>query len=773
MTSPDLILTRSRPSPFARFFRRVKEMLPPAGFWCGAGRGAAFWLLGGLALVLVFSFTALLWPAGPVRTLVGVLAALLAAAAAASLLALLLAGIGRLPFAYLAALAGCLLVTALLGVIGMVYLVAILTVAAALVLALTLLGSGLAMLRSEARPALRAPVAQHRRTWGVTFTAAGGILLLATLAWLAYPGAPLERTAPSAQPKPAVPALNLDDPSQPGSFAAASLCYGSPSARRAAPCLSQPEIATQPVDGSAFVEGWSGLRTSYWGFGPEAMPLNARVWYPQGEGPFPLVLIVHGNAPMEKPSDGGYDYLAELLASRGIIAASVDQNFLNLSFFSDIFILNGLEKENDARAWLLLEHLRLWHAWNEDPASPFYRKLDLERIALVGHSRGGEAAAVAAAFNRLPYYPDNARVEFDYGYGIRAVAAIAPVDGQYQPGGVGVPLQDVSYLALHGAHDMDVVSYMAVRQYERVGFSGESFHFKAGLYIDGANHGQFNTHWGRKDFGEPVARFFNLRQLMPPAQQRQIAQVYLSAFLEAALHDQHGYLELFRSAQAFSAWLPDGLYLNQYADSNTLLIGGFEEDIDLSTTSLAGGRLQGEGLSVWAEKMIPARWGSSANRAVYLGWESSQAESPASYTVELPSLLRTHRDSVLVFSAAGTREDPCPDEPCRNARQGSFEPPEFFDLTVEVNDRSGQSARLPLSSRAALYPPLETRLVKPPFRIVLPESEIVLQQVELPLVLFLAENPQLDPAALASVRLVFDRTAGGVIVLDKIGLRPE
>ena len=57
----------------------------------------------------------------------------------------------------------------------------------------------------------------------------------------------------------------------------------------------------------------------------------------------------------------------------------------------------------------------------------------MERTALIGHSRGGEAVAVAAAFNRLPRYPDNALLEFDFGFSIRGIIGIAPSDGQYSP----------------------------------------------------------------------------------------------------------------------------------------------------------------------------------------------------------------------------------------------------------------------------------------------------------------------------------------------------
>ena len=74
----------------------------------------------------------------------------------------------------------------------------------------------------------------------------------------------------------------------------------------------------------------------------------------------------------------------------------------------------------------------------------------------MGHSRGGEAAALAATFNRLKYYPDNFKQEFKFNFDIKAVVAIAPVDGQYKPTGQFTPLENVNYLLIHGSHDGDV-----------------------------------------------------------------------------------------------------------------------------------------------------------------------------------------------------------------------------------------------------------------------------------------------------------------------------
>ena len=71
------------------------------------------------------------------------------------------------------------------------------------------------------------------------------------------------------------------------------------------------------MNGEPFVNlpsGWTGLlRRRFWGFGAEQLPLNGRVWYPAGDGPYPLVLIVHGNHAMAEFSDPGYAYLGQLL----------------------------------------------------------------------------------------------------------------------------------------------------------------------------------------------------------------------------------------------------------------------------------------------------------------------------------------------------------------------------------------------------------------------------------------------------------------------------
>ena len=43
--------------------------------------------------------------------------------------------------------------------------------------------------------------------------------------------------------------------------------------------------------------------------------------------------------------------------------------------------------------------------------------------------------------------------------------------------------------------------------------------------------------------------------------------------------------------------------------------------------------------------------------------------------------------------------------------------------------------------------------------------------IEKPLTAFVKADPVFDPASLATVRFIFDRTLAGVVVLDDIGFR--
>lgn len=637
-----------------------------------------------------------------------------------------------------------------------------------------------------------------------TVLAAAAVAALGANVWLAswlLDRGDTGRLVKPRRPDPvAVAPLDAPDPSQPGTYGVLSLTYGSGTDRWRPEYGSAAKIKTSSVDASPFLkgnEGWQiSMRNWYWGFGFDEFPRNGRVYYPDGAGPFPLALIVHGNHQMADFSDPGYEWLGNLLASRGIILVSVDENFLNGSLYG------GLEKENDGRGWLLLKHLELWRDWNKEPGNPFEGKVDLDRIAVMGHSRGGEAAAIAASFNRLPRYPDDATVPLGFGFGIRAVVAIAPSDGQYKPAGKPAPVAGVSYLLLQGGHDGDVSIFLGERLYRRLSVAGDGNHFKTLVYSYRSNHGQWNTVWGDQDLGEVESLLLNREALLAPEEQRRLGAVYISAFLEATLKGDRRYAGLFRDGRAARAWLPqDDIYITRFEDGSFRPLADFEEDVDVTTGSGSGATLAGEGLTLWKEKDLGFREGDGTkqNQVAVLGWKSDPTSpgAAASYTLRLAEGLSSpEAGSLLVFSLADTGDDP-PDPKEKNkkkdgeksdaeknederkkkereakAEQDEKEGKEPLDLSIELATSDGIAVRLPLSQFRALPVPLRSRFtkLKDEKELYGADWEPVLQTFELPLASFAAAKPGFDPALVREIRFVFDRSPEGVLLLDDLGL---
>ncbi len=577
---------------------------------------------------------------------------------------------------------------------------------------------------------------------------AGSTLALAVLVLLVSPGTNRGVVRPEL---PALQPLASTSPAEAGPFEVRTLFYGSGTDRHRPEFRDGVSLITPSVDLRPYIqlEGIGAQhRESYWGFGLERLPLNGRVWYPLGEGPFPLVLIVHGNDFMTEPADTGYAYLAELLASRGNIAVSVDENFLNS------YTTSRLHEEVDGRAIILLEHLRQWQAWNESSGNLFHRKIDFDKLAIIGHSRGGEAAAVAAYFARLDAYPDDLAIPFDYDFEINSVIAIAPSFGTYQPAGEHLTLEDVNYLLLQGSHDADLNALWGIKMYNRVTFSGDEPGLKAAVYAYRANHNQFNTAWGRRDDNIPTHWLLNQKPLLLPEEQRRVAQVFITAFLEATLHGNTAYLPIFGEPRLAASWLPDTLYVTRYQDSNYRALATYEEDELPDTASLEGVSLLAQNVDA-AEEDVLFRFDSSQhNRAVRLRWEAAGGyyalTLPPSYAAKNGFDADTHLGFDLV-----------------DLRPFSLES-DLLDLSVELVDGSGASSMTALGDFAAPLPPLYVQLTKwgPWEQEEFPQpTEPVFQTVTIPLAAFQG----VDPADVTEIRFLFDRSESGTILIDEIG----
>ena len=598
--------------------------------------------------------------------------------------------------------------------------------------------------------------------------------------------------------------IQAPDPGVRGPYAVRTLTYGSGTDRRRAAYRDSVAVKTATVDASPFVTiepAQAKTRRKYWGFEPKQFPVNARVWYPEAEGRFPLVLVVHGNHDMKDFSDPGYAYLGQLLASRGYVVASVDMNFLN----------GSIRGENDARGWMLLQHVKAWHGFDTTAGNPLRGRADLRHVALMGHSRGGEAVAHAAAFNRMRRWPDDANVKLGFDYDIKAIVAIAPVDGQYRPAERLQPVENVSYLVFHGSHDGDVSTFHGLRQYERVRFTDGAPHFKASVYVYRANHGQWNTVWGNEDNGPRSGRRLDLRGLLPPEEQRRFAEVYVSAFLDATLKGKREYLPLFRDHRTAAGWLPKTMYVTRFEQAGYRSLAGFEEDVDVATGSVRGVRVAGDSLATWKEAIIPYRGrggDTQQNSAVWLGWnnriagaDTTRRGTPASYAVTIPDSLaaawQLTREGSISLALTATSATPSPRKAAADStkrdstkRDSTARPtarppasrtpaksdPPPIDLTVEAVDAAGAVARVPLSRYGPVRRPLETRILRREDRERQQFQnlyEIVLQGYVIPLADLVAAETRFDPTRLREVRLVFDRAMAGTVIVDEIGINPR
>ncbi len=656
------------------------------------------------------------------------------------------------------------------------------------VLCFALIGAGIAGLQGqEFRP---------REQIGTLLSLGAGILGIAISLYAVF-----------SEKEPANPALDnyvladrtlaLPNPGLPGDYQVSTLTYGSGEDLRRPEFAEDVTLISRRVDGSKLIDNWEGvtgwLRTSYWGFDSTELPLQARVWYPEGEGPFPVVLVVHGNHGMEDYSDPGYDYLGELFASRGIILASVDENYINSSFSSYIIPTAGrpgLREENDARGWLLLEHLALFRDWNSEAGHFFENKIDLDRLAIIGHSRGGEAVGIAAAFNSLSRYPDDASVEFDFNFNLRGVIAIAPVYGQYEPRERPTPINDVNYFTIHGDMDGDVQSFEGAAQYSRVSFSGDQYNFRSSLYVVGANHGQFNTTWENLDTGPFSSWALDLGRIMPPEAQRDVARVYFSAFMEVVLWDRKQYLPLFKDARYGKDWLPNTFFINDFADSEERVIVDFENDLELTTLD-EGGSVSTTNLTRWYERGNAIKNDEFDTYSVVVAWDDQvEFDNNASPSISFDLSQPVTADSlILSLSTIDTPTKPTGwDEDLENedlnnrTSSGNASPSKeseedsdaikTLNWTVELTDASGNRAQLALDYDSVLYPLIKAIPRRASFLDSTEPAEILFRRFELPLDAFAADSGPFDSRAVSRVSFVFDNSPKGAIILDQISVAP-
>ncbi len=621
-----------------------------------------------------------------------------------------------------------------------------------------LLGGSLSVLLHPKR-------SKPKSNWAWLGVIIGVIFVVWGISWIQSEGAPsyplsFERQRPNPSPQD----QGVIDPSMPGNFTYQTFTYGSGNDLKRTAFNTAVRYQTSSVNAKNLLPEWTGKkkkwREKYWGFGVDSFPLNGRVFLPERSSPAPLVLMVHGNHAMEDYSDEGYGYLGELLASHGMIAVSVDENFLNGTWSGDF---RG--KEMPTRAWLLLKHLEQWSNWSRDANHELYQKADLDRIILMGHSRGGEAVSIAAAFNQLPRFPDNAKEAFNFGFGIRGVVAIAPTDYRYDR---QMELKDVNFLSLQGSYDADESGFFGLRQYQRISQNDtlENW-FKAGVYIHGANHGQFNSTWDRTDFGSPYNWVLNTYPIITRTHQEKVAQVFISAFAQLTVGDSlkmNAYRSLFKHTAYANDWLPKGIYLGHYKDARANILASFEEDIDAAREA-NGVLTKAIFPKIWREEQLKYRNNLvQGNNAVLIGWDygdSLRLDSVTQYQLQFPYTNSIGSTELLFTCAAG--------DPAILPKFKGEDP--TIDIRLVLLDTSSQQAQLVLSEHKMIAPRLKVQYTKSKKLDKQQFSnswEVTTESFAIPWRDFEAAD-SFNFNAIEQIQFVFDQTTKGVIILDEIG----
>lgn len=441
----------------------------------------------------------------------------------------------------------------------------------------------------------------------------------------------------------------------------------------------------------------SGILPNY----PVALFLHGRHWNCDydGDGPGMSGGYSFNCTPTDNyiPSHEGYNYIMERLASQGIFCISISAHDIQ----------PGLGAwDYDARGRLILKFLDKLKDWNDNGTDPFggifSGKLDMSKVALSGHSRGGEGVVAAQEINQTWPTP----------HSIVAVNAIAPTDQN----ALSYLMTDAPYFLLIGARDGDVATMHGFRTYDRAYPEGAAVRYdKSVAWVYGANHNYFNTIWtdgaalgspnpwaGAKDDGSTLSVSYS----MLAAEQRQIAMTTICAFFRQHLQDIEPYREILTGKIKPSLLLNQEIYWT-FQDEERKAIDNFEQVPLNKNQNTVTGAVTAPGFTLFDEYLLnysssdyPSGYPTDAKffhdaLGLKLGWSS-----PQTYTTNIPV---GHQDvsmyTYLSFRAAksvyGTPTSGTPVRLFVNIEDGTGNTGEWdqstdlFDIIPHPYERSG------------------------------------------------------------------------------------
>ena len=407
----------------------------------------------------------------------------------------------------------------------------------------------------------------------------------------------------------------------------------------------------------------------------------------QPAGPFPLVILLHGNhgkvwltnrveeTAMECPDLGltvdecvrapsddrtqprgfkvlplyrGYDFLQTALASHGIASLSLN--------------LNGIDRPNslyvgsvESRGRAALSALR-WlrsvveHRKGALPGGEVLPLLDCGRIGLFGHSRGGGAVLdLAEALARSN--------EFD----ITAVVAVEPAflrpltERNIQAG-------RFSLLMVTGSEDEDTFDARGAMFYD----IRQPTPFKCHLFVRGGNHRSFNRH---TEYGwhYESPRFGKTLSMLGAAQHEDILNAYTSAFLRLVLNHEQRQSQ-FLLGEAVPATVPADKVDLAFQVAERQIVDNFEDPHGATNILGESNRVSGklreavlssaryirEGVAPWPYHDERA-FGFGSNTSLFYGHTRGLVGGYGSWRTQLRSPIELNKHEIWVRCAVVPR----------------------------------------------------------------------------------------------------------------------
>ncbi|GAA3507334.1 hypothetical protein [Streptomyces showdoensis] len=283
-------------------------------------------------------------------------------------------------------------------------------------------------------------------------------------------------SAPAARPQAQLPA-NPVDPGKAGPYRTSSGEYTLNS-------VALPGFP-KPVEMQAVVVG----PTNAPGKRPVALFLHGR----HGTCYKPGTEDVTGDWPCapgtkQIPSHLGYLNAQKLLASQGFVTVSISANGINGQDWQ------AEDAGAQARSSLVRQHLARWAGWAANRASApaavrATGPADLDRVLLVGHSRGGEGVNRAAMDSLYPAPAGQDGYRGPVRWKIRGNVLIGPtIFGQN-------PAPDVPSATILPGCDGDVSDLQGQIYTDGTRGVSQGAALHSSVYMVGANHNYFNSEW--------------------------------------------------------------------------------------------------------------------------------------------------------------------------------------------------------------------------------------------------------------------------------------